>query len=138
MSKQPNSEPTPAGSGDLSPWNLLGQIVSKINVQVFLFAIAIVIVVAIVGDRIPTVFQALIYTVVLLAMGIYVFQVAMPVWIKYQEKKRAAATPPPPENKTPAPSEPSSTATARDHSAAAAGGSAAATGGGTAISGQGQ
>ena len=43
---------TPPGLKSLSPWDFVRQITDKINVQAFLFAIVIVVVLALVGESI--------------------------------------------------------------------------------------
>ncbi len=53
------------------PLSLLKLLIEKINVPVFLFAIAIIIVTALFGDMIPTAFQSLIYIVVVGGLIVY-------------------------------------------------------------------
>jgi hypothetical protein len=135
-----SQETAPSGPGEGSPWSVVVQVVSKINVQVFLFALAIVVVVGLVGERIPAPFQVLTYLVVLLALGIYVFQVAMPVIVerrKQRSQDKAGSIAPPAEAKLSAePSKPDQgKVEASDHSAAASGHSAAAAGGSIASTG---
>jgi hypothetical protein len=135
-----SQETAPSGSGEGSPWSVVAQVVAKINVQVFLFAIAIVVVVGLVGERIPSPFQVLTYLVVLLALGIYVFQVAMPVIVehrKHRNQKKPGPAASSAEEEVPAelPQPHQRQVEASDHSAAASDHSAAAAGGSIASSG---
>jgi cytoskeletal protein RodZ len=134
-----SQETAPSGSGEGSPWSVVAQVVAKINVQVFLFAIAIVVVVGLVGERIPSPFQVLTYLVVLLALGIYVFQVAMPVIVehrKHRNPKKPGPAASSAEEEVPAelPQPDQRQVEASDHSAAASDHSAAAAGGSIASS----
>lgn len=94
MTDPTDSNQIPSSSESLSPWDFVRRIVDKINVQAFLFAIVIVVILALVGGNIPPGYRALIYIVVVAGLLIHFLQVAAPVWAEYQEKKRQASDAP--------------------------------------------
>ena len=88
MTDSTDSNQASPGPESLSPWDLVRQVVEKINVQAFLFAIVIVVLMALLGENIPSGFRALIYIVVIAGLLIHFWQVTAPVWVERQEKKR--------------------------------------------------
>ncbi len=88
MAKKGDPAADPASDGVASPLTVVGQIIAKLNKQVFLYAFGIVILVAVLGDRIPAAYQNLIYLVVLLAMVVYLALEIVVVLSKSQRTKQ--------------------------------------------------